>query len=102
LLAVRSPYVLGALGAAAFILAPAVNAIAFGTIAEQATDAVQGRATSAAIQIAALGAPFGPVLAGVLLGAFASSTVVLAYGCALSALAVAASTSKRLRTSGRF
>ena len=44
-----------------------MNAIAFGTIAEQATDEMQGRATSAAIQIAALGGPLGPVTAGVLL-----------------------------------
>jgi predicted MFS family arabinose efflux permease len=99
LLAVHSPYLLGALGAAAFILAPAVNAIAFGTIAEQATDAMQGRATSAAIQIAALGGPLGPVTAGVLLGAFGASTVVLAYGCVLGALALAATASKGLRAS---
>jgi len=98
LLAVHSAYVLGGLGAAAFVLAPAVNAIAFGTIAEQATDELHGRATSAAIQIAALGGPLGPVLAGVLLGALGSPTVVIAYGCVLGALALAATATKGLRT----
>src|SRR5205823_4636730 len=51
LLPVRSPYVLGALGAVAFVLLPSVNAIAFGSVSEQAPEGMQGRATSAAIQI---------------------------------------------------
>ncbi len=41
-----SPYVIGALGAAAFLFAPAVNALAFGLIAWDAPDRMQGRATS--------------------------------------------------------
>ncbi len=69
LLAADSPYVIGALGGIAFLLAPPVNAIAFAAIAEGAPDQLQGRVTSAGIQLASLGAPVGPVLAGLLLGA---------------------------------
>src|SRR5204863_6959072 len=97
LLPVRSPYVLGALGAVAFVLLPSVNAIAFGSVSEQAPESMQGRATSAAIQIAMLAAPIGPFVAGVLLGRLGTSTTLLVYGCALAALAAIASMSRGLR-----
>jgi MFS family permease len=88
LLTVRSPYLIGLLGALAFVLVPAVNALAFAAVAEEADDELQGRVTSAAIQIGSLAAPVGPVVAGVLLGALSVSTVVAAYGSALVLLAL--------------
>ena len=97
LLAADSPYVIGALGGIAFLFAPAVNAIAFAAIAEGASDELQGRVTSAGIQIANLGAPVGPLLAGLLLGALGASRAIIVYGCALLALAVVASFSEGLR-----
>jgi MFS family permease len=97
LLAADSPYVIGALGGMAFLLGPAVNAIAFAAIAEGAPDELQGRVTSAGIQLASLGAPVGPLLAGVLLGALGPSRAIVVYGCALLALAIVASVSRGLR-----
>jgi hypothetical protein len=90
-------YPLVVLGGIAFLLGPAVNAIAFAAIAENAPDELQGRVTSAGIQLARLGAPVGPLLAGVLLGALASSRAIVVYGCALLALAIVASVSRGLR-----
>jgi MFS family permease len=89
--------VIGALGGIAFLLGPAVNAIAFAAIAEGAPDELQGRVTSAGIQLASLGAPVGLLLAGVLLGAPGPSRAIVVYGCALLALAIVASVSRGLR-----
>jgi hypothetical protein len=97
LLAADSPYGIGALGGIAFLLAPAVNAIAFAAIAEGAPDELQGRVTSAGIQIANFGAPVGPLLAGLLLGALGATRAIVVYGCALFVLAVVASLSRGLR-----
>jgi predicted MFS family arabinose efflux permease len=98
LLAADSPYVIGALGGIAFLFAPPVNAIAFAAIAEGAPDELQGRVTSAGIQISSLGAPVGPLVAGVLLGALGAARAIVVYGCALFVLAVIASVSKGLRS----
>lgn len=90
LLALHSPYAIGAVGAVAFLLAPAVNALVFATIADEAPDALQGRATSAAIQLGNLGAPIGPILAGALLGAFGAVHAIVVYGCVMLGLAAVA------------
>jgi hypothetical protein len=54
--------------------------------------------TSAGIQLASLGAPVGPLLAGVLLGALGPSRAIVVYGCALIVLALIASVSRGLRS----
>jgi predicted MFS family arabinose efflux permease len=90
LLALHSPYAIGAVGAVAFLLAPAVNALVFATIADEAPDALQGRATSAAIQLGNLGAPIGPILAGALLGALGAVHAIAVYGCVMLGLAAVA------------
>jgi MFS family permease len=83
LLVARSPYAIGALGAAALVLVPTMSALAFSIVAEQAPDHLQGRATSAAIQLASLAAPLGPVLAGVLLASSARRRPSAVYGAEL-------------------
>jgi MFS family permease len=98
LAAAHSPYVIGALGAVAFLFVPAVSAIALAAIASEADDELQGRATSAGIQLASLGAPLGPVAAGALLGATGAATAIIVYGCVLLGLAAVASVSPGLRT----
>jgi MFS family permease len=98
LLAVDSAWAIGLLGAAAFLLVPAVNAIAFGAVSETADDDMQGRATSAAVQIATLATPLGPLAAGLLLGSLGARAALLVYAAALVALALAASTSRGLRS----
>jgi MFS family permease len=96
LLPTHSPYLIGALGAAAFLLVPALNALAFSYVAEHAPDALQGRATSAAIQIASLAGPVGPLLAGVLLGTLGTSRTIDVYAGMLVALALAGSAMPQL------
>jgi hypothetical protein len=85
--------VIGALGAVAFLLVPSLNALATSLVVEHAPDRLLGRATSASIQLASLGAPIGPVLAGAVIGAVGVVDAVAAYGCAyvvLTAVALAA------------
>jgi MFS family permease len=89
----HSPYLIGALGAVAFLLVPSLNALATSLVVEHAPDRLLGRATSASIQLASLGAPIGPVLAGAVIGAVGVVDAVAAYGCAyvvLTAVALAA------------
>ncbi len=100
LLPARSPYLIGALGAAAFLLVPALNALAFTYVAEHAPDALQGRATSAGIQIASLAAPVGPLVAGLLLGALDPPRTVVVYAGALVVLALAGSAMRPLGAAG--
>ena len=97
LLVADSPYLIGLLGAGAFLLVPSLSALAMSIVAEQAPDRLQGRAVSAAIQIASLAAPLGPVVAGVLLGALGTTRAIVAYAAALLALALVASGSRALR-----
>jgi len=95
LLLLHSPYVIGLAGAAAFLLVPAVNALTFAVIADEAPDELQGRVTSAAIQVANLGAPLGPLLAGTLISITSTGHAIALYGCAMLLLAILASGSHR-------
>jgi MFS family permease len=95
----HSPLAFGAPGAIAFFFAPTLNAIAFGIVAEQAPEGLQGRATSAAVQIASLTAPVGPILTGVLIDGVGAEKLVVGYGVLLSALACLATLSGSLRGS---
>ena len=95
--AAHSPYAIGALGAAAFFFSPSLNAFLFGAIAEHCPDELLGRANSAAIQLASLATPAGPLIAGALLSAFGASRTVLVYATWLLALAVAATLNRGVR-----
>ena len=99
LLVIHAPLLIGVLGATALILVPPINAIAFAAIAADADDFMQGRATSAGIQLAGLGAPIAPVLVGVLLAHLGTTRTILIYSAALCCLALYATTSKDLRAS---
>jgi predicted MFS family arabinose efflux permease len=94
LLVLHSPYAIGAAGAVAFLLVPSVNALALAVVADEAPDELQGRVTSAGIQLANLGAPIGPVLAGVLISAFGAAHAIGVYGCAMLVLTVVASAAR--------
>jgi MFS family permease len=87
----------GFAGAVPFFFVPPLNAVLFGRIGERAPDELQGRATSAAIQLASLLGPVGPIAAGALIGAVGAKPTVLAYGFLLAALAVLATLSRALR-----
>ena len=100
LLPSRSPYMIGALGAAAFFFGPAVTSIVFATIADEAPDRLQGRVVSGAIQISSLTAPLAPILGGALLTVTTPGRAVAVYAGYLVALAVAATFSRSLREHG--
>jgi len=87
---VDSPYAMGVLGAAAFFLSPSLSAFLFAAIAERCPDRLLGRANSAAIQLASLASPVGPLIAGALLGLFGAPATVSIYAAWLLVLAVAA------------
>jgi MFS family permease len=90
LLAAHSAYVIGLLGAIAFVLVPSLNALATSLVLGQAPPHLQGRATSAAIQISSLAAPIGPVVAGALLSAAGPARALVVYGTAYAALGILA------------
>jgi MFS family permease len=94
---VHSPYLIGLLGAAAFFLAPSVNAFVFASIAESCPDRLLGRANGAAIQLVSLLSPLSPLLAGALLSWVGAPTTVLIYAGALGVLAVVATFMPGLR-----
>jgi predicted MFS family arabinose efflux permease len=87
----------GFAGAVPFFFVPPLNAVLFGRIAERAPDELQGRATSAAIQLASLLAPVGPVAAGAVVAAVGARHATIVYACLLGALAILATLSPALR-----
>jgi len=93
----RSPYAIGALGAAAFFFSPALTALLFGAIAEQCPDDLLGRTNSAAIQLGSLATPAGPLVAGALLGAVGAPHTALVYAAWFVALAVGATLNRGVR-----
>src|SRR4051794_34491212 len=99
LLPARSPYLIGALGAAAFFFGPAVTSIVFATIAAEAPDRLQGRAVSGAIQISSLTAPGAPILGGALLALLSPDQAGAIYRGLLGGRAPAATFSRGLRRS---
>jgi MFS family permease len=100
LLPSQSPYLIGALGAAAFFFGPAVTSIVFATIADEAPDHLQGRAVSGAIQISSLAAPVAPILGGAILTLVSPSQAVAVYGSYLVVLAATATFNRSLRATG--
>jgi predicted MFS family arabinose efflux permease len=97
LMALSSPIAFGLAGAVAFFFVPPLNAAVFGRIGERAPDALQGRVTSAAIQIANLLAPAGPLAAGALLALAGARAAAATYGLLVATLACAATFSRALR-----
>jgi MFS family permease len=96
---VHAPLLLGAVGAVVFFFLGPLNAVAYGTVAADAPDELQGRVTSASIQVATLTAPLAPLLAGVLVSALGARTVAVVYGCACAAFALGATLTPSLRLS---
>lgn len=97
LLAARSPYLVGILGALAVFPVPAVTSLLFASISANAPDRLQGRTVSGAIQLTNLATPVAPVLGGVLVGIAGTSTTVLADAAFLTCIAVGLSFSRGLR-----
>ncbi|HEX6443537.1 MAG TPA: MFS transporter [Streptosporangiales bacterium] len=92
LLPVRSPYLMGAIGAVAFFLVPASNAALFGLVATTVPDELAGRAQAAATQVTTLLAPIAPVAIGAIADARDASFGTATCALAFLALAIVAST----------
>src|SRR5581483_952077 len=97
LLVVQQPLLIGVLGATSLLLVPPINAIAFSVIGAEASDEIQGQATSAGIQLAGLGAPVAPLLLGLVLAAVGTQPTIMIYSGILCALAIYATISTGLR-----
>jgi len=92
-----SPIAFGIAGAVAFFFVSPLNAAVFGRIGERAPDALQGRVTSAAIQMASLLGPVAPLAAGLLVANVGAGHAALTYGLVAVALACAATLNRALR-----
>ncbi|MER7274957.1 MFS transporter [Dactylosporangium sp. NPDC000244] len=98
LLVAGSPWTMGALAAVAYFPAPALVAGIQARIATEAPDALLGRVSSAASQLAAVATPAGPLLAGLLLGLAGAVATVWCYASVMVLLAVVAMASPGLRS----
>lgn len=97
LVPVHSPYLIGAIGGLAFLLAPVLSALAFSLVVADAPERLQGRAQSAAIQIASLSGPLSPLAAGLLLASYGAEAVIVISAGAWVALAVIGAALRPLR-----
>lgn len=95
---VPSIYLVGAVGAVAFVLLPPANALVVGHLIRQAPSSMHGRVSSAARQITGLVAPLGPLGAGATMHLIGARGTALACAGLLFVLATAMATSGRLRT----
>lgn len=90
LLPVRSPYLIGLIGAAAFFLAPAATAALFGELSRRCPDELVGRAQSTMTFATGMFAPLAPAAVGAVIDQAGATTGVLGCALAFTLLAAAA------------
>jgi MFS family permease len=90
LLVLHSPYAIGAAGAAAFFLAPAVAASLFGELAIRCPDELAGRVQAAMGVIVGLPAPLAPIVTGAVAQLWGPVWSIVAAAVAFAALGIAA------------
>jgi hypothetical protein len=90
ILPLDSPYLIGAAGAAAFFLAPAVTASLFGTLSLHCPDELAGRAQASLGLIVGAAAPIAPVAIGLVLDRWGATTGITVLACVFASLAIAA------------
>jgi MFS family permease len=96
---VTSPYLLGLLGAAAFLLMPAANAAVFGRLAATVPDPLTAGVNASMTQVIGLFGPFSPILAGAAADAAGVGDTVLLCAAVFGLLAVTAISVPALRRS---
>ncbi|TMK70459.1 MAG: MFS transporter [Actinobacteria bacterium] len=101
-LAKPSVYVLLAGGAPSVFFGPTLNAMIIGYRVRIVPDRLQGRVNSVARSLALVALPLGPVVAGVLLGAFSARATVLFLFVWLVALAIVTTASRTIRAAPDF
>ncbi len=92
-----TPYVLFASTLPVALLSPALNSVVIGYRTAATPDHLVGRVSSVARNIALLAQPLGPLVAGVLLGAYSGRVTILVLGGICVALAVASTVSPSIR-----
>ena len=92
-----TPYVLFACVLPVAFLSPALNAVVIGYRTAVTPDHLVGRVSSVARNIALLAQPLGPLVAGLLLGAFSDRLTILVLGGICVALAVVSTVSPSIR-----
>ncbi|MDQ4137322.1 MAG: hypothetical protein M3116_00545, partial [Actinomycetota bacterium] len=90
LLPLESPYAIGAAGAAAFLLAPAVSATLFGELSRRCPDPLVTRAQSALVLIVGAFAPLAPAAIGAVIDVFSPTVALAACAAAFAVLFVLA------------
>ena len=101
-LAKPSVFVLVASTVPLFFCNPSLNAMIIGYRVAIVPDRLQGRVNSVARSLALLALPLGPVVAGLLLGAFSARVAVGALVAFLALLAVVATLSRSIRAAPEF
>jgi MFS family permease len=92
-----SVYVLLAGALPSVLITPTVNSVVIGYRAAIVPDRLIGRVTSVARTLALFGAPFGPLVAGLLLGSFSARETVAVFVGVLLVLALIATASPAIR-----
>jgi MFS family permease len=92
-----SPYMLVACGLPAAFFSPWLNAVVIGYRTAVTPDHLIGRVSSVARNIALLAQPLGPLVAGLLLGAYSGRLTILVLGGICVALAIASTLSPSIR-----
>ncbi|MFC0680443.1 MFS transporter [Lysobacter korlensis] len=90
LLPLESPYAIGAAGAAAFFLAPAVSATLFGELSRRCPDELVTRAQSALALVVGAFAPLAPAAIGAVIDGFSPTAAVGVCAAAFAVLLVLA------------
>lgn len=92
-----TPYVLFGSVLPVVFLSPALNSVVIGYRTAVTPDHLVGRVSSVARNIALLAQPLGPLVAGVLLGAYSSRVTILVLGGICVALALVSTVSPSIR-----
>lgn len=97
LLAANSFWVVGLIGAFAFVPVPLLGAMIMAELALHVPDRLHGRAVSATTQLTTLLHPAGPALVGVLIELLGTHRVIMIYAIAFLALAIVITLSRTIR-----
>ena len=94
-----SPYLIGLIGASAFVMAPAANTAVYGRLAATVPDRLAAGVNASLTQVVNLLAPFAPIVAGAAMDMAGPGNTVLLCGAFFGALTVTVFAVPSLRTS---
>jgi MFS family permease len=94
-----SPYLMGVIGASAFVMAPAANTVVYGHLAATVPDRLTAGVNASLTQVVNLFAPFAPFMAGAATDRAGPGNTILLCGALFGALTAAVFAVPSLRTS---